>query len=202
MSITFFALGRSEIGRRVFTGQDAINLPGLNAASTQASLVSSATVLLAQQRVHPAFRPLGGLPLVTAERRPILKCHIWVRVRVTQSVHLHNTRWHRFSFRTACLVLFQFRTLGPSSNGELTHFSRAGPLTLGPVGVIALLRASRPFRPVGRVAVFGYDARLVGHWQRLMRTQAGNDTGKALSSDIACFAFKTSSLNEIQIRSF
>lgn len=65
---TFFAPQWAKVGGCITAGLDTVNLSGLNSATTQPCLVSTPAVLLAQQHVHSALRPLCGLPAVTKER--------------------------------------------------------------------------------------------------------------------------------------
>lgn len=92
--------------------------------------------------------------------------------------YLHNAGWHSISLGAAVLLLLQLWTICSSTNWELAHFSGASALPFGPIGVVALLGASWPFGPLSRIAVFGHDAGLEGHWQRLLRAQAGDDKMK------------------------
>lgn len=66
--VTFFAPERAEFGWCISAGLDTVDLSSLNAASTQARLVSTPTVLLAQQHIHPALRPLRSPPAITEDR--------------------------------------------------------------------------------------------------------------------------------------
>lgn len=86
--------------------------------------------------------------------------------------YLHNAGWHSVSLRNAGLFLLQLWTICPSTNWKLAHFSGANALPLRPIGVIALLGASWPFRPLSHITVFGHDTGLEGHWQCLLRAQA------------------------------
>lgn len=91
--------------------------------------------------------------------------------------YLHNAGWNSISLGAAGLLLLQLWTVTSLTTWELAHFSGANALSIGPVGVIALLGASRPFRPFSHIAIFSHDAGLEGDWQYLLRAQAG-DEGK------------------------
>lgn len=67
--VTFFAPERGEVWWWcISAGLDTVDLSGLNPTSTQPRLVSTPTILLAQQHVHPALCPLCSLPAVTEDR--------------------------------------------------------------------------------------------------------------------------------------
>lgn len=61
--VTFFA----PEGTRVTAYLDTVDLPSLNPTTTQTGLVAPPPVLLAQQHIHPALRPLCGPPAVPKE---------------------------------------------------------------------------------------------------------------------------------------
>lgn len=68
MDSTLFALRWGAVGRPISTTLNTVDFPRLYSASAQASLVSTPTVLLAQQHIHPALCPLCGLPTVAENR--------------------------------------------------------------------------------------------------------------------------------------
>lgn len=63
--VTVFAPECAGVRWCIAVALDTVDLPALNPASAQACLVATPTVLLAQQHVHPALGPLGGLPAVS-----------------------------------------------------------------------------------------------------------------------------------------
>jgi len=92
--------------------------------------------------------------------------------------YLHDAGRHSVPLGAAGLLLLQLWTIGSAIDRKLAYFLGADALPLGPVGVVALLGASRPFRPISHVAVFGHDAGLEGDQQRLLRAQAGEEKTK------------------------
>lgn len=80
VKVTFFAPERAKVWWCISAGLDTVDLSGLNPASTQPRLVSTPTILLAQQHVNPALCPLCSLPVVTEDRSG--------RVSLTQYINL------------------------------------------------------------------------------------------------------------------
>lgn len=87
--------------------------------------------------------------------------------------YLHDAGGYPFSLRGAGFLLLQFGALRPSSHGEQVYPACACVFAHGPVELVAVLGAGRPVGPVAHLTVLGQYAGLVGHWQGLPRTQAG-----------------------------
>lgn len=85
--------------------------------------------------------------------------------------YLHDAGQHSVSLWTTRLLFLQLWTIGPSTNWKLANFSCSSALSFGPVGLVALLGASWPFRPLSDIAVFGNDAGLESHWHFLLGAQ-------------------------------
>lgn len=68
---TFFALQIAKVAWFISAALDTVDLPGLNPTPTQARLVSTPTILLAQQNICLAFCPLCGLPVVTEKQQQL-----------------------------------------------------------------------------------------------------------------------------------
>lgn len=90
--------------------------------------------------------------------------------------YLHDAGWHSVSLWTTRLLFLQLWTIGPSTNWKLADFSRSSALSFGPIGLVTLLGASWPFRPLSDIAVFGNDAGLESHWHFLLGAQTGERT--------------------------
>lgn len=65
---TFFVVEVAEVGEQLGIGLHTKRFSDLQASPTQARLVATPTVLLAEQRVHPAIAPLRGPPTVTVSK--------------------------------------------------------------------------------------------------------------------------------------
>lgn len=69
--VTVFALEGAEVRRGFGGGLNAVDLSGLNPASTEPCLVAASTVLLAEEHVHPAVAPLCGSPIIPVEKEEV-----------------------------------------------------------------------------------------------------------------------------------
>lgn len=127
---------------------------------------------------------MGGRPHCGRTRTIIISYHLfstptpYLRFSFEQSnyatylaQYLHDAGRHSVSLWTTGLLFLQLWTIGPSTNRKLANFSRSSALSFGPVGLVALLGASWPFRPLGDIAVFGNDAGLESHWHFLLGAQ-------------------------------
>lgn len=87
-------------------------------------------------------------------------------------VYVRDAGVHAVSLGAAGLCLLQLWTGCPTAYWELAEPSGARALSLGPVGVVAVLGAGGPFGPLAHHAVFGHDAGLEGERRGLLRAHA------------------------------
>lgn len=84
--------------------------------------------------------------------------------------NLHDAGRHSVSLWAARFLFLQRWTTSSSTDGELADFPCSNSLPLGPVGLITLLGASGPFRPLCHITVFDDHAGLERHWHFLLGT--------------------------------